>query len=229
MDSSLVPYTPNIWLYRQLEQLSTAPPIGRAAQQKKLRGILKGLVHTPGSALAWEDTYSSWRVTKANLISYQRGGRDDHSIPEFGRFQEGSFPRGFMRRTTQTTSGGSVTKELHLSQENLQSEMMNWTNMTGFLCSLAGVSTKSSPSSYTLWLMNGGANGDIFIDGADMGGLGMPDLGGPPTSPVRDPNHIRMKRSSSYHGGRPKSMTQINQPPSRIASGQMHACTHVCV
>lgn len=225
VDPSLIPYTPNILLYRQLESLSTAPQIGRAAQQKKMCGVLKGLVHTPGSALAWEDTYSSWRVTKANLITYQRSGRDDHqssSSLEFSRFTTESFPRHFMmRKNTQTTSSGNLSKEQQLSEENLQAEMLNWTNMTGFLCSLAGVSTKASPSSYSLWLMNGGAaNGDIFIDGpqGDMG-LMMVDPMVTPVSPVRDPNHIRMKRSSSCHGGRPKSMTQINPPSSRITSG----------
>ena len=214
VDSSVVPYTPNILLYRQLESLSTAPQIGRAAQQKKLRGILKGLVHTPGSALAWEDTYSSWRVTKSLLIGYQKGGGHDHT-PVEPRFTTDSFPRHFMRKTTQSTSTGNVaSKEQPLNEDTVQTEMMNWINMTGFLCSLAGVSTKSSPSSYSLWLVNGGANGDIgnFVDGqGDMaGGLLMVDPTGPPTSPIRDPNHIRVKRSSSYHGGRPKSMTQIN-------------------
>ena len=101
--------------------------------------------------------------------------------------------------------------------------------MTGFLCSLAGVSTKASPSSYSLWLMNGGANGDIgnFIDGTpgDMitssstGTLIMPEHGGGPPSPIRDPNQIRVKRSSSYHGGRPKSMTHII-PQNRASVGK---------
>ncbi len=221
MDPSQVPYAANIGLYRQLKSLSLMPQIGRAAQQKKIRGILKGLVHTPGSALAWEDTYSSWRVTKALLISYQRNTRDDHQLSiqqEISRFTTESLSRNFMlRKTTQTGSSTNVSKEQQLTEGSLQAEILNWTNMTGFLCSLAGVSTKASPSSYSLWLMNGGANGDIgnFIDGPELN-LMMNDHGGggggPPTSPVRDPNHIRVKRSSSYHGGRPKSMMQINPP-----------------
>lgn len=233
VDSSVVPYTPNILLYRQLESLSTAPQIGRAAQQKKIRGILKGLVHTPGSALAWEDTYSSWRVTKSLLLAYQRGGGHDHSgTVELNRFTTDSFPRHFMRKNTQSSSNLS-SKEQQLSEENVQTEMMNWINMTGFLCSLAGVSTKSSPSSYSLWLVNGGANGEIgnFVDGQGaevMGGLLMVEPGGPPTSPIRDPNHIRVKRSSSYHGGRPKSMTQINNPCTvRGSSGELESTAYV--
>jgi len=235
VEPSVVPYSPNIKLYRQLESLSSMRQIGRAAQQKKIRGILKGLVHTPGSALAWEDTYSSWRVTKALLISYQRSNRDDHPI-DFSRFASESLSRSFMRKNV---SSANLGKEQHLNEENLPAEMLNWTNMTGFLCSLAGVSTKASPSSYSLLLMNGGVNGEIpnLIDGDSVGGgaggggaksydagygniLGTSTLGSggdimgaQPTSPVRDPNHMRVKRSSSYHG-RPKSMTQIN-PPSR--------------
>ena len=235
VEPSVVPYSPNIWLYRQVESFSAMPQIGRAAQQKKIRGILKGLVHTPGSALAWEDTYSSWKVTKSLLISFQRTTRDEHPI-DFSRFTTESFPRHFMRRVTPNQSMTSLNKDQQLNEENLQAEMLNWTNMTGFLCSLAGVSTKSTPSSYSLWLMNRGSNGELhnLIDGASyldgpvvgvLGGGGLPvggaggDLvGGSPTSPVRDPNHIRVKRSSSYHGGRPKSMSQIN-PPSRAITG----------
>lgn len=228
VEPSVVPYSPNILLYRQLETLSTMPQIGRAAQQKKIRGILKGLVHTPGSALAWEDTYSSWRVTKALLISYHRTTRDEHPV-DFSRFTTDSFPRHFMRKTTPTQSSTALSKEQQLNEDNLQAEMLNWTNMTGFLCSLAGVSTKHSPSSYSLWLVNGASNGEIpnLIDGGcggsgdapavtfvmGGGGGGGDLMGGPPTSPVRDPNHSRVKRSSSYHGGRPKSMTQINPLP----------------
>lgn len=238
VDPSVVPYTPNIWLYRQLESLSAVPQIGRAAQQKKIRGILKGLVHTPGSALAWEDTYSSWRVTKAHLISYQQ--------LELSRFGTESFPRNFIRSKTGHSQGVSTANlnkgEPQLNEENLQAEMMNWTNMTGFLCSLAGVSTKASPSSYSLWLMNGGTNGEIgsFIDGTQGDVYLMtsdPAAVGQPSSPVRDPNHIRVKRSSSYHGGRPKSMTQLQPSASRtsVSSGQhvgqytyvahVHACS----
>lgn len=232
VEPSIVPYSSNIRLYHQLALLSAMPQIGRAAQQRKIRGILKGLVHTPGSALAWEDTYSSWRITKSLLITFQRTTRDEHPM-DFGRFTTESFPRHFMRRVAPTTSNTSLNKETQLSEDNLQAEMMNWTNMTGFLCSLAGVSTKSSPSSYNLWLINRGSNGEIhnLIDGGGSidgpigsglvgGGLGGggDSAGGTPTSPVRDPNHIRVKRSSSYHGGRPKSMSQIN-PQSRAITG----------
>ena len=250
VEPTVVPYSPNIRLYSQLGSLSAMPQIGRAAQQKKICGILKGLVHTPGSALAWEETYSWWRVSKDLLISFQRTSRDEHPI-EFSRFTTESFPRHFMRKTTPTQSLASLNKDQQLSEDNIQAELLNWTNMTGFLCSLAGVSTKTSPRSYSLWLMNRGSNGELpnLIDGGccsevysssssvgsgsvgsgsvGSGGTAGDTLSGNPSSPVREPNHIRVKRSSSYHGGRPKSMTQIN-PPSRSITGTSPAKQLYC-
>ena len=219
-DPSMIPYAPNLMSYKQLEELSQLPPIGRAAQQKKIRAILKGLVHTPGSALAWEDTYSSWRVTKALLVSYTRP-KEDGPLQESLRLAD-SFPRSIMRRvnTAVTPSYQSSTKQdQQLGEDTIQAEMMTWSNMTGFLCSLAGVSTKPSPSTYSLLLLTGGATpgGIGMIDGdipPTPGGGVVPSLSGNPTSPIKDPIHVRVKRSSSYHGGRPKSVSHVN-PPAR--------------
>ena len=231
-EPSMIPYSPNLVSYKQLEELSQLPQIGRAAQQKKIRAVLKGLVHTPGSALAWEDTYSSWRVTKAILVSYTRP-KEDAPPPDILRLAD-SFPRNIMRRVNTPYQGGGK-QEQQLSEDSLQAEMLTWNNMTGFLCSLAGVSTKPSPSTYSLLLLTGGAatggigmiDGDVppssgggggTVGGAGGGGGG---AGGAPNvscsnlmSPIKDPIHVRVKRSSSYHGGRPRSVTHVS-PPSR--------------
>lgn len=231
-EPSMIPYSPNLVSYKQLEELSQLPQIGRAAQQKKIRAVLKGLVHTPGSALAWEDTYSSWRVTKAILVSYTRP-KEDAPPQDILRLAD-SFPRNIMRRVNTPYQGGGK-QEQQLSEDSLQAEMLTWNNMTGFLCSLAGVSTKPSPSTYSLLLLTGGAatggigmiDGDVppssgggggTVGGAGGGGGG---AGGAPNvscsnlmSPIKDPIHVRVKRSSSYHGGRPRSVTHVS-PPSR--------------
>ncbi len=147
-----IPYAPNLRSYRQLSELSQHKLIGRAQQQKQNRAILKSLVHTPGSALAWEDTYSSWRVTKSLLLTYQK--------PKDDTVQQEYLSRLNIR--SKVTSTSNLPKDPQLSEENLQSELMNWTNMTGFLCSLAGVSTKSS--AYPLFLLPGASN---MPDGVD--------------------------------------------------------------
>ncbi len=139
-----VPYAPNLRSYRELSELSQQKLIGRAQQQKQNRAILKSLVHTPGSALAWEDTYSSWRATKTLLLSYQKP-KEDPSQPEYlGRLST---------IRSKVSLNQTLPKDAQLSEENLLSELMNWTNMTGFLCSLAGVSTKAS--AYPLFLLPG--------------------------------------------------------------------------
>ena len=196
-EPSAVPYAPNIRAYRQLEEASRSLQIGRQAQQKKVRAILKELVHSPGSALAWEDTYSSWRVTKSLLLSYQK---DDAAPPDLLRFTTESLHRNFMKKVNTLThvqlAPANSNKDQQLTDENLQTTLLNWTNMTGFLCSLAGVSTKPS-SGYSI-LLSGGAPPMNTIDG---------DL--PPI--VQQAFHSKVKRSSSYHG-RPKSL----QSPYRV-------------
>ena len=233
-DPSMIPYAPNLASYKQLEELSQLPQIGRAAQQKKIRAVLKGLVHTPGSALAWEDTYSSWRVTKAILVSYTRPTQD--TTQQESLLLANSFPRNIMRRVNTAVGPyqGGGKQEQQLSEDSIQAEMLNWNNMTGFLCSLAGVSTKPSPSTYSLLLLTGGAatggigmiDGDVPSTGGagGVGGGGGGAGGGPtppmscnPMSPIKDPSHIRVKRSSSYHGGRPRSVTHVG-PPARVST-----------
>lgn len=226
MEAMSVPYSPNLRSYKQLNDLSQLKLIGRAQQQKQNRGILKGLVHTPGSALAWEDTYSSWRVTKSLLLAYQRP-KDDPTPQDayLGRFST------IRSKVVATTTSSNSNKEQQLTEENLQTEMMNWSNMTGFLCSLAGVSTKASPGTYPLFLPSSNHSGvsTHFTDGADLAAPGISTSqpsSGMVTSPIRDPINLRVKRSSSYHGGRPKS---LHNPPIRGSMMPCKLCLVMCV
>ena len=215
MEQSSVTYSPNLIAYQQLDLASSEPQIGRASQQKKVRSILRELVHTPGSALAWEDTYSSWRATKSFLLSYQR--EEASSQPDLVRFSTESFPRHFMRRVNtlaQSAGGGSKEhvsfKDAQLS-DDIATSLQSWTNMTGFLCSLAGVSTKPS-SGYSFLLLS---NSDSSISSIDGTTDVSPSAGRRNTPVIRDPNH-KVKRSSSYHGGRPKSI--VNVSPARTSA-----------
>ena len=225
MEPCAITYSPNLLAYQQLEQASNEPQIGRASQQKKVRSILRELVHTPGSALAWEDTYSSWRVTKSILLAYQR--EETSAQPDLVRFSTESFPRHFMRRVNTLTqsAAASVSREHLLNKDaslndDIAGTLLNWTNMTGFLCSMAGVSTKPS-SGYSFLILSNSTSSINSIDGVDISPLSSrrngpsPAVG--PTPSIKDPNH-RVKRSSSYHGGRPKSVSNVSSVGSRISA-----------
>ena len=217
MEPSAITYSPNLIAYQQLDQASNEPQIGRASQQKKVCSILRELVHTPGSALAWEDTYSSWRVTKSILLAYQK--EEASTQPDLLRFSTESFPRHFMRRVNtlaQSAAHGTGSSREHVSSkdapltDDIANTLQSWTNMTGFLCSLAGVSTKPS-SSYSFLLMS---NSNTSISSLDSAVNVSPSSvrREPQAAPViKDPNQ-RVKRSSSYHGGRPKSVSNVISP-----------------
>lgn len=199
-EPSGVPYAPNIRSYKQLVDSSLSPQIGRVQQQKRIRSILRDLVHTPGSALAWEDTYSSWKVSKSLLTAYHPPMYHHHDPPPPDLIKGAeSFPRTLMRRVI--TGQPSRMQDQHLTEENLQATILNWSNMTGFLCSLAGVSTKSSQSYSAVLLATTPTNqGDIGV-GSSLGrNLDANELLVPTSS-------FKVKRSSSYHGNRPKSVS----------------------
>ena len=199
-EPSTVPYASNIRSYKQLVELSESPQIGRVQQQKRIRSILRDLVHTPGSSLAWEDTYSSWKMSKSLLTTYHPPlYHHDPPPPDVVKGVE-SFPRTLMRRVNVSFVGQpNRIHEQQLSEENLQATLLNWTNMTGFLCSLAGVSTKSSQS-YPLVLL--ATNTGDISSGTSFGrNLDATDLLVPSSQP------LKVKRSSSYHGNRPKSVS----------------------
>ena len=200
-----VPFAANLRPYKQLEETSKALQIGRVAQQKRIRGILKDLVHTPGSALAWEDTYSSWRVSRSLLVAYHHPNHDPPP-PDILKGAE-SFPRTLMRRVNDSFIARPGTTRLseQLNEDNLQATLLNWTNMTGFLCSLAGVSTKSSQT-YSVFLLPSASSPGNTTSSNDIGTL-------PRNLHVDSVEYLapmsqtsKVKRSSSYHGSRPKSV-----------------------
>ena len=229
MEPSAVTYYPNLLAYQQLDQASSEPQIGRASQQKKVRSILRELVHTPGSALAWEDTYSSWRVTKSILLAYQK--EEASNQPDLLRFSTESFPRQIMRRVNtlaQSSALGTKEQAGWKEGEDITSSLQSWTNMTGFLCSLAGVSTKPS-SGYSFLLMSNSNSSINSMDGTtgDISPATMhrntSSTGTSATTSIKDPNH-RVRRSSSYHGGRPKSV--VNVSPARTSALESSCVVH---
>ena len=207
-EPSTIPYSANLLVYRHLDEASNSLLIGRAAQQKKIRGIMRDLVHTTGSALAWEDTYSSWKVAKAMLVNFQC---EETTPPEMVRFSTESFPRSIMKKVS-LQSGSMKGEPPPSSEETLQAALLNWTNMTGFLCSLAGVSTKPSTTvSPFLFTTNGAGSGSSLNSAMESVE--------PPITFNTLTRDSRVKRSSSYHGNRPKSVA-ATLTPVRTTAGE---------
>lgn len=211
-EPSTIPYSANLLVYKHLDEASHSLLIGRAAQQKKIRAIMRDLVHTPGSALAWEDTYSSWKGAKAMLVNFQC---EEATTPEMARFSTESFPRNIMKKVSMP-GGGSIKGEPPPSDETLQTALLNWTNMTGFLCSLAGVSTKPSTTCPFFFPTNGTGSG-TSLNSASVMGESVVDPP-PPVAYNTLSRESKVKRSSSYHGNRPKSVA-VSLTPVRTATG----------
>ena len=210
-EPSTIPYSANLLVYKHLDEASNSLLIGRAAQQKKIRGIMRDLVHTPGSALAWEDTYSSWKVAKTMLVDFQC---EEAVPPEMARFSTESFPRNIMKKVSMQT-GGSMKGDPSTSDETLQTALLNWTNMTGFLCSLAGVSTKPSTTSPFIFSTNGSGSGTSLNSALVTESVDPP----PPVMYNTLSRESKVKRSSSYHGNRPKSIA-VTLTPVRTTTGE---------
>lgn len=203
-----VPYAPNLHSYKLLAEASKTPHIGRVAQQTQVRAILRELVHTPGSALAWEDTYASWRVSKSLLSSYQR---DTHNAPI-----PDTFHRSMIRKV-EGFAGPRTSNKLQeqLTEDNLQATIQSWSNMTGFLCSMAGVSTKPS-STYSLLQINSSNSSPPPSIPSSSGSGTLPHHHHTSASHLENDSSFlsRGRRSSSYHGSRPRSVIAV--PSSRL-------------
>ena len=225
-DPASVPYIANIRPFKLLEQASMTLQIGRAAQQKRIRAILKDIVHTPGSALAWEDTYSSWRVTKSLLASYQKDHHHHHDPPPQ---DHSTFHRSIIKKVNDSFVRPQAKLESHLSEENLQQSILHWTNMTGFLCSMAGVSTKPSQNYSAIFTTTSSSslnqNPGVSSPVGDINSLPRHSVNVETGADFLTPlyqQQQKVKRSSSYHGNRPKSVVNVprlaNQESVRFSS-----------
>ncbi|XP_042235752.1 neurofibromin-like isoform X1 [Homarus americanus] len=98
---------------------------GRAALQKRIMALLRKIEKwTPGCLHAWEDTFINWENSTKMLVSYPKAKLEEGQISE-------GFPRSVCRR-----------RASHQSSEHemeIQDQVNEWANMTGFLCALGGV------------------------------------------------------------------------------------------
>lgn len=115
---------PNYHVYQELAASSTILTTGRAALQKRIMGLLRKIDNcTQGCSQAWEDTFNNWDSTTKMLISYPKAKLD------LSEGQTDSFHRTISKRRASHQS----------TEHELEDQINEWANMTGFLCALGGV------------------------------------------------------------------------------------------
>ncbi|CAH1393434.1 unnamed protein product [Nezara viridula] len=113
---------PNYHLYQDLAQASTILTTGRAALQKRIMTLLRRIEHcVNGVQPAWEETFRNWEVLTKILTSYPKTKIEDGQLEPFHR------------------SVGKRRASHQNSEHELEDQINEWANMTGFLCALGGV------------------------------------------------------------------------------------------
>ncbi|XP_053200312.1 neurofibromin-like isoform X2 [Panonychus citri] len=122
-DLTMIYLTPNYNIYREITESSQILTTGRAALQKRIMSLLRRIDHcTLGCSQAWEDTFLSWESATKALVSYPKAKMDVEGQIEI------THRNVSKRRTSQ-----------HSTEHELEDQINEWANMTGFLCALGGV------------------------------------------------------------------------------------------
>lgn len=113
---------PNYSVYEELAQLSSTLNTGRAVLQKRIMALLRKIeTGNQGVLQAWDDTFINWESTTKLLSQFPKQKSDDVQ-------QSDTFHRMGKRRASH-----------HSTEHELEDQVNEWANMTGFLCALGGV------------------------------------------------------------------------------------------
>ncbi|XP_078599565.1 neurofibromin-like isoform X3 [Branchiostoma floridae x Branchiostoma japonicum] len=126
-DLSVEQVLPNYTVYSDFASAcnNNIVSMGRAALQKHIMSLLRRIEHsTRGNMEAWEETRNKWENNTKVLINYPKVKGDDAQTPD-------SLHRTVVRRRA------SQSPSLH--EHDLDDQLNEWINMTGFLCALGGV------------------------------------------------------------------------------------------
>ncbi|KPM02360.1 neurofibromin-like protein [Sarcoptes scabiei] len=129
---------PNYNVYLELANSSTVLTTGRAALQKRIMALLRRIENcTQGCSQAWEDTFLNWDTTTKFLVSYPKSKLDNAE-------QMDGLHRNVSKR-----------RQSHQSTEHeLEDQINEWANMTGFLCALGGVCFRKSINESSTYAIN---------------------------------------------------------------------------
>ncbi|XP_023313062.1 neurofibromin isoform X2 [Anoplophora glabripennis] len=161
---------PNYHVYQELAQASTVLTTatgetrlcfpdhlnGRAALQKRIMALLRKIEHcVNGVQPAWEETFMNWNGMCKNLSSYPKAKTEDGQMEPFHR------------------SMGKRRASHQNSEHELEEQINEWANMTGFLCALGGVCLqRKSPSRPTLSTSAHSSLSSMTISSIGSGSLG---------------------------------------------------------
>ncbi|RWS29482.1 neurofibromin-like protein, partial [Leptotrombidium deliense] len=147
---------PNYHVYQELALSSNTLTTGRAALQKKIMLLLRKIEHcTQGCSQAWEDTFMNWEQTTKLLVSYPKA-----------KFEvEGQICDSLHRTIAKRRASHQST------EHELEDQINEWANMTGFLCALGGVclqrKSPSTKSNTAASLLLDSRKGSVMTPGQD--------------------------------------------------------------
>ncbi|KAL3856417.1 hypothetical protein ACJMK2_011181 [Sinanodonta woodiana] len=122
---------PNYNVYQEMSAASTVLTTGRAALQKRIMALLRKIdTSTPGNSQAWDDTFRNWGVVTQYLETYPKDPKvklDDNNPAALG---------DAIRLKRKPPHHANTEHEL-------EDQLNEWANMTGFLCALGGVRLQS--------------------------------------------------------------------------------------
>ncbi|XP_072156372.1 neurofibromin isoform X3 [Bemisia tabaci] len=143
-DVTVLLLLPNVHVYQELALASTVVTTasedscvcfrnqnhGRAALQKRIMALLRKIEHcVNGVQPAWEETFRNWEASSKIFQSYPKSKCEDAQVE--------SFHRSVSKRRASHQN----------SEHELEEQINEWANMTGFLCALGGVCLqKKSPT-----------------------------------------------------------------------------------
>ncbi|KAG8232721.1 hypothetical protein J437_LFUL013314, partial [Ladona fulva] len=134
---SVTYHLPNYHVYQELAAASNILTTGRAALQKRIMALLRKIEHCANGVQpfvsvpkAWEETFRNWETSTKMLTSYPKAKMEDGQV-------EAAFHRGMGKRRASHQS----------SEHELEDQINEWANMTGFLCALGGVCLQRKSSS----------------------------------------------------------------------------------
>ncbi|XP_065225861.1 neurofibromin-like isoform X1 [Planococcus citri] len=126
---------PNYAVYQELSQAASLFNLGRILLQKRITAILRKLEHcVNGVQPAWEETFRNWEVSTKVISAFSKTKTEDLPLEACHR----SLAK---RRASQQSSEHDVDDQIN-----------EWANMTGFLLSVGGVllQNKSAMKNSTL-------------------------------------------------------------------------------